>query len=70
MIYSIKQTPYYPIANLTIEPFPLYAGYGHSWSKFVGCMEYLRPVVSINLTVSWLPDCSSCFVYRVHAYVY
>jgi len=32
MIYSIKQTPYYPIANLTIQPFPLYAGYGHSWS--------------------------------------
>ncbi|XP_058782970.1 protein STRICTOSIDINE SYNTHASE-LIKE 4-like [Vicia villosa] len=36
--------------GLTIQHFPLYAGYGHSWSKFVGCMIYLRPVISISLT--------------------
>jgi hypothetical protein len=51
MIYSIQQTLYHLIANLTIQLFPLYAGYGHSWSKFVGCVEYLRTVVSISLIV-------------------
>jgi hypothetical protein len=53
-VWSTKQTFYYLILTLANNYFLiiiiiiLYAGYGHAWSKLVGCMEFLRPVVSIN----------------------